>query len=183
MIAQFNTKVLMHVIFLFLALMVMPKSISNAESIPALVHIDVKQLQCMSKNIFYEAGSESILGQAAVARVVMNRIQHGFAKTPCAVIYQATTIDESKVCQFSWVCQGKGEPNKNNQRYLVAQQVAYDVMVHDKYKDVIPKSILFFHNLTVTPLWPYAEALRIGNHIFYARAKKKALKPSKRSKA
>ena len=184
MITQFNTKVLAHVFFLFLALMVMPKSISNTEpmAVPVMSRIDVKQLQCMAKNIFYEAGSESIIGQAAVARVVLNRIQHGFAKTPCAVIYQTTTIAESKVCQFSWVCEGKGEPNKNSQRYLVAQQVAYDVMVHDKYKDVIPKSVLFFHNLTVTPLWPYAEALRIGNHIFYARAKKKPLKPSKRNK-
>jgi spore germination cell wall hydrolase CwlJ-like protein len=185
MITQFNTKVLISILFLFLGLMVMPKSVSNSEvlPVPAIPHIDVKQLQCMAKNIFYEAGSESVLGQAAVARVVLNRIQHGFAKTPCAVIYQSTTVDDSKICQFSWVCEGKGEPNTNSQRYKVAQQVAYDVMVHDKYKDVIPRSILFFHNLTVTPLWPYAEAMRIGNHIFYARAKKKTIKPSKRSKA
>ena len=36
--------------------------------------VDPKQLACMAKNIFYEAGNESINGQAAVARVVMNRI-------------------------------------------------------------------------------------------------------------
>jgi len=29
--------------------------------------VDPKQLACMAKNIFYEAGGESILGQAAVA--------------------------------------------------------------------------------------------------------------------
>ena len=142
--------------------------------------VDPKQLACMAKNIFYEAGNESIKGQAAVARVVMNRVSHGFAHTPCAVIYQSHIVekvvdDEAikvKLCQFSWVCEGKAEPNKNSQRYKQAQQVAYDVMANDAYNDVLPKSALFFHNLTVDPLWPYKQVAKIGNHIFYSRAKK-----------
>ena len=142
--------------------------------------VDSKQLACMAKNIFYEAGNESIMGQAAVARVVINRVNHGFAKTPCAVVYQSNVVekivdDESvkvKQCQFSWVCEGKSEPNINSQRYKQAQQVAYDVMTNDAYSDVVPKSALFFHNLTVDPLWPYKQVAKIGNHIFYSRAKK-----------
>jgi spore germination cell wall hydrolase CwlJ-like protein len=142
--------------------------------------VDPKQLACMAKNIFYEAGSESIMGQAAVARVVMNRVAHGFAHTPCAVIYQTHIVekvvdDETtkvKLCQFSWVCEGKTEPNKNSQRYKLAQQVAYDVMANDAYNDVVPKSALFFHNLTVDPLWPYKQVAKIGNHIFYSKHKK-----------
>lgn len=147
-----------------------------------IVSIDPKQLHCMAKNIFYEAGGESIKGQAAVARVVLNRVAHGFANTPCGVIYQATVVDDVKVCQFSWVCENKGEPNKNSYRYKIAQQVAYDVMANNKHQDVIPNSVLFFHNLSVTPLWPYAEVTRIGNHIFYSKVKKKNLKPKKKSK-
>ena len=146
------------------------------------VFVDPKQLHCMAKNIFYEAGGESIKGQAAVARVVLNRVAHGFANTPCNVIYQTTVVDDVKVCQFSWVCENKGEPNKNSYRYKVAQQVAFDVMATDKHKDVIPNSVLFFHNLTVTPPWPYAEVVKIGNHIFYSKAKKKNLKPKKKPK-
>ena len=142
--------------------------------------VDPKQLACMAKNIFYEAGNESILGQAAVARVVMNRVSHGFAHTPCAVIYQSHFVekvvdDEAikvKLCQFSWVCEDKTEPNKNSQRYKLAQQVAYDVMASDAYNDVVPKSALFFHNLTVDPLWPYKQVAKIGNHIFYSKHKK-----------
>ena len=142
--------------------------------------IDPKQLACMAKNIFYEAGNESIMGQAAVARVVLNRVNHGFAKTPCAVVYQSNVvekiIDEESIkvkqCQFSWVCEGKGEPNVNSLKYKQAQQVAYDVMANDAYSDVVPKSALFFHNLTVDPLWPYKQVAKIGNHIFYSRAKK-----------
>ena len=142
--------------------------------------VDPKQLACMAKNIFYEAGSESILGQAAVARVVINRVNHGFARTPCAVVYQSHIVEKIvddeltkvKLCQFSWVCEGKGEPNTNSQRYRQAQQVAYDVMANDAYNDVLPKSALFFHNLTVDPLWPYKQVAKIGNHIFYSKHKK-----------
>ena len=31
---------------------------------------------------------------------------------------------------------------------------------------------LFFHNLSVDPLWPYKQLAKIGNHIFYSKAKK-----------
>jgi spore germination cell wall hydrolase CwlJ-like protein len=148
--------------------------------------VDPKQLNCLAKNIFYEAGNEPLNGQAAVARVVMNRIKHGFGKNPCDVIYQASHVDrliddemqKVKLCQFSWVCEGKGEPNKNSSRYKQAEQIAYDVLAHDAYTEVLPKSALFFHNLTVDPLWPYKQVAKIGNHIFYSRAKKSTQKNS-----
>ena len=144
--------------------------------------VDPKQLACMAKNIFYEANGEPTQGQAAVARVVMNRIRHGFGSNPCNVIYQANYIEKQneegdmykqKVCQFSWVCEGKGEPNKNSPGYIKAKEIAYDVLAYDAYEDVVPKSTLFFHNLTVQPSWPYQHAKKIGNHIFYSKGKKK----------
>ena len=142
--------------------------------------VDIKQLNCLAKNIFYEAGNEPLNGQAAVARVVMNRIAHGFGNNPCAVVYQATYVDKLiddeiqkvKLCQFSWVCEGKSDPNKNSTRYKQAEQIAYDVLAYDAYTEVVPKSALFFHNLQVDPLWPYKQVAKIGNHIFYSRAKK-----------
>jgi spore germination cell wall hydrolase CwlJ-like protein len=162
---------------------VVTESVAKEPEIVANV-VDPKQLACMAKNIFYEAGSESTKGQAAVARVVINRINHGFAKTPCDVVYQSHMVDrivddesvKVKLCQFSWVCEGKGEPNKNSQRYKQAHQVAYEVMANDAYNDVLPNSALFFHNLTVDPLWPYKQVAKIGNHIFYSRAKKSTQK-------
>jgi spore germination cell wall hydrolase CwlJ-like protein len=142
--------------------------------------VDPKQLNCLAKNIFYEAGGEPLNGQAAVARVVMNRIASGFGKDPCAVIYQATYVDKLiddeiqkvKLCQFSWVCEGKAEPNQNNPKYKQAELVAYDVLAYDAYTDVLPTTALFFHNLQVDPLWPYKQVAKIGNHIFYSKHKK-----------
>lgn len=151
--------------------------------------VDPKQLSCLAKNIFYEAGGEPVQGQAAVARVVLNRVRYGFAKTPCAVIYQTTHFEKtdseglpkrSKLCQFSWVCEGKKEPNKNSQTYKQAHQVAYEVMVNDNYKDVVPKSTLFFHSIHVDPMWPYQQVKQIGNHIFYSKYKKQKPKHNAR---
>ncbi len=181
--SRFIKPIAAFVILLMLGLTYNPLDMFIVEDEPEEVVakvVDPKQLACMAKNIFYEAGHESIMGQAAVARVVLNRVNHGFAKTPCAVVYQSHMVekiidDEAvkvKMCQFSWVCEGKGEPNKNSQRYKQAYQVAYDVMANDAYHDVLPKSALFFHNLTVDPLWPYKQVAKIGNHIFYSKHKK-----------
>ena len=151
--------------------------------------VDPKQLNCLAKNIFYEAGSESLNGQAAVARVVMNRIAYGFGKNPCAVVYQTAQVDKLvddevqkvKLCQFSWVCEGKGDPNIHSTKYKQAEQVAYDVLAYDAYKDVVPRTALFFHNLSVDPLWPYKQVAKIGNHIFYSKAKKPTQKTTVKS--
>lgn len=149
-------------------------------------HVDPKQLTCLAKNIFFEAGGEPIIGQAAVARVVLNRIAYGFGPTPCSVVYQTATIQQEndegetqhvKLCQFHWVCENKDEPNKNNKRYQQAKSIAYDVLANDAYNDVVSSSILYFHNTSVNPVLQYNEVFRIGNHIFYSKSNKK--KPKK----
>lgn len=179
-------KLLVTLMFLIIVITIGPSKVVEQEideiqpKIAKLV--DQKQLACLAKNIFYEAGNEPLMGQAAVARVVMNRISHGFGKNPCAVIYQAHTINKLvddeiqkvKLCQFSWVCENKVEPNKNSARYKQAEKVAYDVLAYDEYQDVVPKTTLFFHNLHVDPLWPYKQVAKIGNHIFYSKQKKQS---------
>ena len=146
-------------------------------------HVDIKQLKCLADNIYYEAGSETLNGKAAVARVVINRVHHGFASTPCNVVYQSTTIkklDEDtlneyyvKLCQFSWVCEKRKAINENDIRYQKSKEVAYDVLATDAYADIVPKTTLFFHNLSVDPMWPYRQVAKIGNHIFYSKQKGK----------
>ena len=171
--------------FLMIAITIGPSTVIEEPTIdtPKIAkYVDQKQLACLAKNIFYEAGNEPLMGQAAVARVVMNRIAYGFGKNPCAVIYQAYTVDrlvddeiqKVKLCQFSWVCENKVEPNKNSAKYKQAEKVAYDVLAYDEYKDVLPRTALFFHNLHVDPLWPYKQVAKIGNHIFYSKQKKQA---------
>ena len=160
---------------LFLTIMAVPSPTQSVINLPQinLKKIDMKQIGCMARNIYYEAGAEAMPGQAAVARVVLNRVNHGFAETPCKVIYQKTIINENTICQFSWVCEGKDDPNKSNPKFKQAMRVAYEVMVYDMYKNVVPNSALFFHAITIDPLWPYKQVAKIGNHIFYSKQKVK----------
>lgn len=139
--------------------------------------VDPKQLLCLAENIFYEAGSESHLGQIAVARVVLNRIHYGFAKTPCAVVHQKTVVmrdeGEKTICQFSWTCQDVPPINRNDPRYLQSREIAYQVLAYNAYAEQIPRNILFFHNTSVNPGWAYYRVKQIGNHIFYSKSKPK----------
>lgn len=188
-IINFKTARIIASIFLLLAGMMFTGTIS-APTLPAeilqkkwkqVITVDAKQIACMAKNIFYEARGESILGQAAVAQVVMNRVRYGFEKNPCAVVYQATTVKRDtddgveyvKICQFSWVCESKPELNKNNARYKQAERIAYEILANNKYADILPKNTLFFHNASIDPGWSYRKVATIGNHVFYSREKRK----------
>jgi spore germination cell wall hydrolase CwlJ-like protein len=166
-----------------------PQQQEIEQSLVIAKEVDKKQIQCMADNIYYEAGGEPIEGKAAVARVVLNRINHGFAPTPCKVVYQTTNVQQTndeeetfwvRVCQFSWVCEGKSNPNRNSARYQSSLQVAKDVLIYDKYKEVIPKTVLFFHNTSYRNDFPHEVVAKIGNHIFYK--KKHGKKHSKKSR-
>lgn len=141
--------------------------------LPKAKFVDLAQVKCLAVNIFHEARNESTIGQAAVARVVVNRVNHGFANSVCSVVYQSTiNTDGNKICQFSWVCENKNKPNDRDPQYLRAKHIAYEVLALDMYKDIVPKSALFFHAKHVDPMWPYRKVVEIGNHIFYSKQKK-----------
>lgn len=194
MIENKSLRLFTYILVLFLCIMI-PNSENrlnlfssdiNTNTQHVAKRVDPKQLNCLAKNIFFEAGGEPIIGQAAVARVVLNRVSYGFGPTPCSVVYQTATIQQEtdegetqnvKFCQFHWVCENKGEPNKNNKRYQQAKSIAYDVLANDAYNDVVSKSILYFHNTSVNPTLQYNEVHKIGNHIFYSKSNKK--KPKK----
>jgi spore germination cell wall hydrolase CwlJ-like protein len=201
-IKKFLTTVLVLFLGLFLILnkeklLVIPEILAEEEDVAEIEvvkpkYVDSKQLKCLAANIFYEAGSEPEKGKQAVARVVMNRVKHGFAANPCTVIYQVSTIlvpidndpevdDEGvkrvKLCQFSWVCESDRRPiNPNDPRYKQSERIAYNVLAYDSYKDVIPNTVLFFHAIWVNPMWPYKKAVKIGNHIFYEKHKPRSKK-------
>ncbi len=143
--------------------------------------LDPFQLECLAKGIYYEARGESVQGQIAVARVVMNRVRHhAFGNTPCKVLNQSNMVNivneegepqTVKVCQFSYMCEERSPLNKNSHVYRTALKIAHDVLAHDAHSELLPKNTLFFHNINVNPNWGYRRVAVIGNHIFYAKGK------------
>lgn len=124
---------------------------------------DEKQIQCLAKNIAFEAADQNIDGKIAVAQVVMNRTKDPkFPKTPCEVITQKNR----RGCQFSWFCKGKW--NIKDQNVLQESlRIAEEVYLNN-VEDITDGS-LYYHADYVRPYWRKAFQVSyvIGDHIFY----------------
>ena len=60
-----------------------------------LVQVDQRNLTACKKNIYFEAGNQSLSGKEAVALVTLNRMRaSNYPDTVCGVVYQRK--------QFSW---------------------------------------------------------------------------------
>lgn len=142
-----------------------------------------QQIKCMARNMYFEAKSEGEIGMAAVARVVVNRINHGFGDTPCEVIHSAHTVARKrvldgetvirpvKVCQFSWVCES-GKVITNPVKYEASLDIARRVLVDNAYSEILPENTLFYHADYVSPNWRNVDRYKvIGRHIFYTVGK------------
>lgn len=123
---------------------------------------DYKQLACMARNIYHEAGHEPFQGKIAVAQITMNRLKHqSFPKTVCDVVYQRN----AKVCQFSWTCQ-KIKNKINNEKYTESIEAARMVMQGKASIDIL-EDALYYHADYVNPRWNKQKVAKIGRHIFY----------------
>lgn len=121
--------------------------------------INEQELECLAKNIYYEAPDESYEGKLAVATVTMNRVDNDYyPDTVCEVVYQPY--------QFSWTL--KPYPIREMKIYEESKRIAWEVLMEDKRLASI-KNSMFYHNLTVTPKWSFTmdPIRRIGGHIFY----------------
>jgi len=146
--------------------------------------IDPSEAYCLAENIYYEARSESIQGQFAVASVTLNRVNDSrFPNTICRVVKQTATSRISKkiVCAFSWYCEndkrGKEIPVRNkdgsvNQKVVDQFQVASIVAIKVLSGEVKDNThgATHFHNPTASqPGWTseLKKTMRVGNHDFY----------------
>ena len=133
------------------------------------------EIDCLAKNIYFEARGESLTGKIAVANVTMNRVKHHkYPSTVCAVVTQAkwyvnwkgNRLPKRNQCQFSWFCDGKADEPVDMRAYKDSVRVA-EVVYHG-YRDLTDGS-LFYHSTKVEPYW-VASMVRtksIGAHVFY----------------
>jgi len=127
-----------------------------------------RQLSCLSKNIYYEAGSEPFEGKVAVAQVTLNRTNSGqFPNDICKTIYQKNIFYEKVVCQFSWACdRDSGSRPPNNANYRESQEVAKKVLL-EEFRLPSLKDAMYYHADYVNPGWKREKITKIGHHIFY----------------
>ena len=128
-----------------------------------------QQLDCLAKNIYYEAGYEPFEGKAAVAQVTINRANSGrFPGDICKVVYQKNVVYDKVLCQFSWYCTASGglKP-KAPAVYRECQEVAKKVLL-EGFRLPSLKNAMYYHADYVNPGWQKRKIAQIGRHIFYA---------------
>jgi spore germination cell wall hydrolase CwlJ-like protein len=143
----------------------------NSEIAQEVTTVSEKQIECLAKNMYFEARNEPEAGIKAVGFVTMNRVQDPqFPKSICEVVYQRV----GSVCQFSWVCiYGRNPQIKNREQYDRIRSMARDIATsHPDNRSYDPsKGSLFFHATYTRPGWNLSRKIRIGQHIFYSRHK------------
>ena len=131
-----------------------------------------RQLDCLTRNIYWEAGSEPFEGKVAVAQVTLNRVASGrFADTVCGVVYQKTIFYEKIVCQFSWYCEGA---SKFKHVYPVMWRESEDVakkVLLEGFRLPSLETALYYHADYINPGWGKPRVAKIGRHIFYSESK------------
>lgn len=122
-----------------------------------------QQQDCLAKAIYFEARSEPLEGQLAVADVVLNRAASGkYPPTICEVVTQPW--------QFSFVNATRSipEPNKGSRAWHNA--VAIADIARKNLAEVVPANVLWYHANYVSPSWGRRlnRVTQIGLHIFYS---------------
>jgi spore germination cell wall hydrolase CwlJ-like protein len=128
------------------------------------VKYNKNDLDCLTRNVYYEAGVEDRAGKYAVAHVTVNRLKTGYwGNSVCKVVYAKK--------QFSWTEQ-KRLPRPDPTVWAESRDVAVKVLTGYRVSGLMHS--LYYHAIYIKdPKWADTrhEAGQIGNHVFYNRAK------------
>lgn len=147
-------------------------SLKSAETQPLnsiTASVRERQLDCLARNIYFEAGHEPFEGKAAVAQVTLNRVESGkFPNDICKVIYQKNIVYDKVFCQFSWYCEGKNIIKlKDDQMYYQSMEAAKKVLL-EGFRLPSLETALYYHADYINPKWKKERVAKIGRHIFYS---------------
>lgn len=141
---------------------------AQVEVSPITANLRQKQLDCLARNIYHEAGAEPFEGKVAVAQVTINRTESGqFPSDICQVVYQKNIVYQKVFCQFSWYCDSASfKKPMNGPMYTESMEVAKKVLLEGFRIDSV-KSALYYHADYVNPGWDKVKVAKLGHHIFY----------------
>lgn len=124
------------------------------------------QWRCLAEALYFEARSESVVGQRAVAEVIMNRVDsRKFPNTVCGVVKQGA--HRLNACQFSYNCDGRPEHINEPAAFRVATRIAQQAV--DSADRPLTDGATHYHTSAVSPSWSrrLTHTATIGSHIFY----------------
>ena len=125
-----------------------------------------RSLDCLTAAVYYEARSEPVDGQRAVAQVVLNRVRNpAFPDSVCGVVYQGS--DRSTGCQFTFTCDGSMAAPRDEEAWARSREVARAALAGDVDTDV--GLATNYHADWMLPWWASSldRVATIGSQIFY----------------
>jgi spore germination cell wall hydrolase CwlJ-like protein len=126
----------------------------------------LRSLDCLTQAVYYEAATEPLEGQRAVAQVVLNRVRHpAYPNTVCGVVYQGS--QRSTGCQFTFTCDGALRRAPMASYWARARNVAAQALAGYVHAPV--GWATHYHTNWVVPYWSSSlvKAAVVGTHIFY----------------
>ena len=123
-------------------------------------------VECLTTAIYYEAATEPLDGQRAVAQVVLNRLRNpSFPHSVCGVVFQGS--ERTTGCQFSFACDGAMARRPIPAIWVRARQVAAAALGGYVFAGV--GLATHYHANYVLPRWASTldKVSTIGVHIFY----------------
>ncbi|HEY6869702.1 MAG TPA: cell wall hydrolase [Novosphingobium sp.] len=118
-----------------------------------------RELECLAAAIYFEAKSESLAGQLAVGRVIVNRARSGhFPASYCGVVFQRS--------QFSFI-RGKAMPAIARQSHSWRTASAIAQIAHNGSWASAAEGALYFHARRVSPNWKLTRVAQVDSHIFF----------------
>ena len=126
----------------------------------------ISPLLCLATAIYFEARDQSLMGQAAVAQVILERRDSpNYPSTVCGVV-TAGGEDRHK-CAFSFYCDGKSDKPTDERAFFVAKSIAWSAL-NGHIKDATGYAT-HYHASYVQPAWAVTlvPTRVIGDHIFY----------------
>ncbi|MBI1340009.1 cell wall hydrolase [bacterium] len=123
-------------------------------------------MKCLAEAVYYEARSEGVKGQIAVAEVVLNRVADpNFPNTICGVVYQGA--HRVTGCQFTFTCDGSLRYRPRGPLWERAKAVALHVKLG--FGAPVTNSATHYHATYVDPYWSpgMVQTAHIGMHVFY----------------
>lgn len=136
---------------------------------PEKLQYNSKDLDCLTKNIFFEANTQTMRGKIAVAYVVINRKKDdNYPNSVCGIIYQKTRDKKTgkTVAMFSWT-KNKTSYKIPYQEWHESRAIAECVLTR-KCPDYL-NGATHFHNTSVVPSWSRKLKFvgKIDDHKYY----------------
>jgi spore germination cell wall hydrolase CwlJ-like protein len=123
---------------------------------------------CLATAVYFEARSESELGQLAVAAVILNRAKaSNYPSSICGVVYQGAS--RLNGCQFSFACDGQSDLPQTGGAWEAAVAVSALALADGGQPRIFAAT--HYHADYVDPTWSKSlhRVTKIGRHIFYSQ--------------